>query len=265
MPRSPGIVALLTDYGLRDPYVGVMKGALLSVNPEARIVDLTHDIPPQDVREAARVLSASRSFFPAGTLFVAVVDPGVGTSRAILGVETDRHTFLAPDNGLLSFLDRDGRISRIVSVTESRYFLKPLSRTFHGRDIFAPVAGQLSKGLDLGRLGPSVGRMTTSEAPSLRKTAAGAVQGEVVSIDRFGNLITNIPGDLLTDARDVRITVGRRVVRALSRSYADAKKGELLALVGSTGHLEISVNQGSASRTARIRRGARVLVTRVRA
>ena len=265
MPRSSGIVALLTDYGLRDPYVGVMKGALLSVNPAARIVDLTHDIPPQDVREAGRVLSASRSFVPAGTLFVAVVDPGVGTSRAILGVETDRHTFLAPDNGLLSFLDRDGRIRRIVSVTESRYFLKPLSRTFHGRDIFAPIAGQLSKGLDLGRLGPSVGRMTTSEAPSLRKTAAGAVQGEVVSIDRFGNLITNIPGDLLTDARDVRITVGRRVVRALSRSYADAKKGELLALVGSTGHLEISVNQGSASRAARIRRGDRVLVTRVRA
>lgn len=265
MRKASGIIALLTDYGLQDPYVGVMKGALLSVNPAARLVDLTHDIPPQDVGEACRVLSASRGYFPAGTIFVSVVDPGVGTRRAILGVETDRHLFLAPDNGLLSFLDRDGKIRRIVSVTESRYFLKPLSRTFHGRDIFAPVAGHLSKGLDLGRLGPSVGRMTTSESPAPRVTSAGAVQGEVVAIDRFGNLITNIPADILTDARDVRITIGRRIVRALSRSYADAKKGDLLALVGSTGHLEISVNQGSASRAARIRRGDRVLVTRTRA
>jgi len=265
MPKASGIVALLTDFGLQDPYVGVLKGSLLSVNPAARIVDLSHGIPPQDVREGCRVLSAARSYFPAGTIFVAVVDPGVGSRRAILGVETDRHFFLAPDNGLLSFLDRDGRIRRIIRVTETRYFLKPLSRTFHGRDIFAPVAGHLSKGLDLARLGPSVGRMTTSESPSPRVDPAGAVQGEVVSIDRYGNLITNIPGDLLSDARDVRITVGRRVVRAMSRSYADTRKGELLALVGSTGHLEISVNQGSASRSARIRRGDRVLVTRTRA
>jgi len=262
MVKPSGIVALLTDYGQQDPYAGILKGALLSVNPSARIVDLTHEIPPQDIAEGSRVLSAARPYFPAGTIFVAVVDPGVGTDRAVLGVETDRHYFLAPDNGLLSFLDRGGKIRRIVRVTESRYFLKPVSRTFHGRDIFAPVAGQLSKGLDLGRLGPGIGRMTTSEASAPRVSATGAVDGEVVSIDRFGNVITNIPGDLLRDSRDIRITVGRRTVRALSGSYADAKKGELLALVGSTGHLEISVNQGSARSAAKIQRGDRVLVTR---
>lgn len=262
MAKASGVVALLTDYGTQDAYAGILKGALLSVNPDARIVDLTHDIPPQDVREGARVLSAARPYFPAGTVFVAVVDPGVGTDRALLGVETDRHTFLAPDNGLLGFLDRTGKIRRIVRITESRYFLKPVSRTFHGRDILAPVAGHLSRGVDLGRFGPGIGRITVAEAIAPRVTTAGAVQGEVVSIDRFGNLITNIPGELLSDRGGLRITVGRRVVRALSRSYADAKKGELLALVGSTGHLEISVNQGSARSAARIRRGDRVLVSR---
>ena len=262
MAKDSGIVALLTDYGLQDPYAGVMKGAILSVNPVARIVDLTHNVPPQDIREASRILSASRSYFPKGTIFVAVVDPGVGTDRAILAVETDRHIFLAPDNGLLGFLDRTGSIRRIVQVRESRYFLKPVSKTFHGRDIFAPVAGHLSRGVDLARLGPSVNRMTTGESSAPRATAKGGLEGEIVSIDRFGNLITNIPGELLPDARDVRITVGRRIVQTLSRSYADAKKGALLALVGSTGHLEISVNHGSAHAAARIQRGDRVLVTR---
>jgi hypothetical protein len=262
MAKTTGIIVLLTDFGLQDPYAGVMKGAILSVNPEARIVDLTHDVPPQDIGEATRILSASRPYFPAGTIFVAVVDPGVGTDRAILAVETDRHTFLAPDNGLLSFLDRSGSIRRIVQVRESRYFLKPVSRTFHGRDIFAPVAGHLSRGVDLARLGPSLNRMTTQESSVPHATSKGALQGEVVSIDRFGNLITNIPGEMLPDARDVKITVGRRSVRTMSRSYADAKKGELLALVGSSGHLEISVNHGSAHKSARINRGDRVLVTR---
>jgi S-adenosylmethionine hydrolase len=153
------VVALLTDYGLQDAYAGTMKGAILSENPAARIVDLTHDLPPQDVREGSRVLAAALPYFPDGTVFVAVVDPGVGTDRAILGVETDRHILLAPDNGLLGFLlapsgvEGDDRIRRRVRIAESRYFLKPLSQTFHGRDIFAPVAGRLSRGADLGRFG----------------------------------------------------------------------------------------------------------------
>src|SRR6185436_2470115 len=262
MAKATGIVALLTDYGLQDPYAGLLKGALLSVNPQARPVDLTHEVPPQDVREGSRILAAALPYFPAGTIFIAVVDPGVGTERAIVGVETDRHVLLAPDNGLLGFLERRAR--RIVRIAQSKYFLKPLSQTFHGRDIFAPVAGHLSRGADLARFGPALKRLTVLEDAAPSVAADGALRGEVVSIDRFGNLITNIPAGLLPDARRVRITVGRRVVRSLSRSYADVRKGNLLALVGSTGHLEISVNQGSARSAAGIRRGDRVLVTRAR-
>jgi len=257
--KASGVVALLTDYGLQDAYAGTMKGAILSVNPSARIVDLTHDIPPQDVREGSRVLAAALPYFPAGTVFVAVVDPGVGTDRAIVGVDIGRHVFLAPDNGFLGFLQDDVR--RIIRIAESRYFLKPLSRTFHGRDIFAPVAGHLSRGADLGRFGPSVKTMK-SLSHAKPRVLRNVVEGEVVSIDRFGNLITNIPGTLVPGK--VRITVGRRTLTGLSRSYAEAPEGRLLALVGSTGHLEISVNRGSAHKTAGVRRGDRVLVTRSR-
>jgi S-adenosylmethionine hydrolase len=262
MTKPSGIVALLTDYGLQDPYVGILKGALLSVNPRAQLVDLSHEIPPQDIREAARVLAAARGFFPDGTIFVAVVDPGVGSDRAVVGVETDRQTFLAPDNGLLGFLGDS--VQRRVRISEAEYFLKPLSNTFHGRDILAPVAGHLSRGVDLARFGPALTQIATLETSEPRRSADGGIEGEVVAIDRFGNLITNIPAGMLPDTPGLRISVGRRVLRKLSRSYADAPRGGLLALVGSTGHLEISINQGNAARAARIRGGERVLVTRSR-
>src|SRR6185295_6541490 len=145
MAKASGVVALLTDYGLQDPYVGILKGALLSVAPEARIVDLSHQIPPQDILEGARVLAAARTYFPAGTVFVAVVDPGVGTDRALIGVEADGQFFLAPDNGLLSFLK--GSIRRIIHLTQSKYFRPIVWATFHGRDILAPVAGHLTRGV----------------------------------------------------------------------------------------------------------------------
>jgi S-adenosylmethionine hydrolase len=262
MARATEIVALLTDYGLQDAYVGLLKGAILSVNPLARIVDLTHEVPPHDVREGSRFLAAALPCFPDGTIFVAVVDPGVGTERAIVGIETDRHIVLAPDNGLAGFLAPRAR--RIVRIRESKYFRKPVSRTFHGRDIFAPVAGHLSRGVDLAKFGPAVKHIAAFDDAAPSVAADGALRGEIVSIDRFGNLITNIPGDLMPDARRVRITVGRRVVRSLSQSYADVRKGSLLALIGSTGHLEISVNQGSARTASGVRKGDRVLVTRAR-
>jgi hypothetical protein len=259
--KASGIVALLTDYGLQDPYVGMLKGALLSVNPAARIVDLSHDVPPQDIAEGSRVLAAARPCFPAGTVFVAVVDPGVGTDRALVGVEADRQFFLAPDNGLLSFLL--GSTRRIVRITQSRYFRRPVSATFHGRDILAPVAGHLTRGVDLGRFGPRASSLTLRQR-DLPRWADNGLEGEVVAIDRFGNLITNIPWPMLPNEGGLRIAVGRKTLRKLSRTYADAPEGDLLALVGSTGFLEISVNQGSASKAARIQKGDRVLVTRAR-
>lgn len=256
--KPSGIVALLTDFGWRDPYVGVMKGVILSVNPEARIIDLSHDVPAQAVLEAYFLLSNTYRYFPAGTVFVAVVDPGVGTDRAIIAVETERYLFLAPDNGLLGFLDKNGTIRRIVRVTQKKYFLHPVSNTFHGRDIFAPVAGHLSRGLDPGRLGPQTDSMVRIAPPTPCVTQEGVIRGEVVRVDHFGNLITNIPGDSLAHVGGkLEIRVGKAVLRKLCRSYGEAPKGELIAVVGSTGHLEISVNKGNAQK----RTGARVGTT----
>jgi S-adenosylmethionine hydrolase len=259
--RPCGIVALLTDFGLRDPYVGVMKGVILSVNPDARIIDLSHDVPSQSILEAYFLLSNTYRYFPAGTVFVAVVDPGVGTDRAILAVETDRYLFLAPDNGLLGFLDRESAIRRIVRVSEKKYFLRPVSNTFHGRDIFAPVAGHLSRGLDPGKLGPETSAMVRITPPTPQVTREGIIRGEVVRVDRFGNLITNIPGDSLAQVGGkLEIRVGRAVLRELCRSYGDAPKGKLIAVVGSTGHLEISVNKGNAQKRTGARAGSTVRI-----
>ncbi len=246
MVAPAGVIALLTDFGLKDHYVGVMKGVILSVNVHARIIDISHDIGSQDILNAYFLLSNTYRYFPQGTVFVAVVDPGVGSDRAILAVEADRYTFLAPDNGLLGFLEKDDRIRRIVQVKNEKYFLKPLSNTFHGRDIFAPVAGHLSQGIDLLQLGPEIPRIQRIVAPAPKVTQEGVIVGEIVSIDRFGNLVSNIPGERLADADAVEVKIGKSVIRRLSLSYASAKKGELLAIVGSTGNLEISVAQGDA-------------------
>jgi S-adenosylmethionine hydrolase len=243
-----GVVALLTDFGLKDPYVGVMKGVILSVNRNARLIDLSHDVPPQGVLEAYFLLSNSYRYFPVGTLFVAVVDPGVGSDRAIVGVETEKYLFLAPDNGLLGFLEKDGGVKRVVKIVNRKYFLDPVSNTFHGRDIFAPVAGHLSLGIDLGQMGPEIDVITRIAAPAPRFASEGVVVGEIVTVDQFGNLVTNVPGDRLRKADRVEIRVGKAKIEKVRTSYASAKKGELFGIVGSSGTLEISVNRGSAAK-----------------
>jgi hypothetical protein len=246
MARTSGIIALLTDFGLKDPYVGVMKGVILRINPEARIVDLSHDIPPQGILDAYFLLSNTYRYFPDGTLFLAVVDPGVGSDRNILAVETDAYAFLAPDNGILGFLQKEGKVRRAVYVQNRKYALAPVSNTFHGRDIFAPAAAHLSRGLDLAKLGPETERIHRIVAPAPRISREGVLTGEVVSIDRFGNLVTNIPGEPLASADAVEVRIGKTTIDRLARSYADGKKGALFAIVGSTGNLEISVNKGDA-------------------
>lgn len=260
MPRGAPLVVLLTDFGLKDHYVGVMKGVILSVNPEVHLIDLSHDIGSQDILEAYFLLSNSYRYFPPGTIFVAVVDPGVGTDRAILGVQTDRYTFLAPNNGLLGFLEKESAVRKIVELREARYFLNPVSNTFHGRDIFAPVAGHLSLGVELAELGPKVERMETLRAPSPRVTREGALEGDIVSVDHFGNLVTNIPADRIPSTGSVEIRVGKHSLRGVSRSYGAGPKGKLLALLGSSGTLEISVTQGSASRKTGAKVGDKVRV-----
>lgn len=258
MAGPSGIVALLTDFGLQDPYVGILKGVLLGIHPGARIVDLTHDVAPQDVRGAAFHLSNAYRYFPAGTVFACVVDPGVGGGRGIIAAEAEDRLFLAPDNGLLGFLQDSGKLTKIVRVENEALFLKPVSNTFHGRDIFAPVAAHLSRGADVGELGPVADRMERLSLPAPRAGRSGTLVGEVVSIDRFGNLVTNLSAHRIPQHRAVEVRVGRARIRGLSRTYTDAKRGALLALIGSSEHLEVSVNQGDAKKRTGARIGSRV-------
>jgi len=251
------VIALLTDFGTKDHYVGAMKGVLLSVNRRVQIVDITHEVHPQDVTTAYFLLQNCYRSFPLGTIFVAVVDPGVGSPRAILCVETAQYLFLAPDNGILSFLEREDRITRMFRVTNRDLMLKSISATFHGRDVMAPVAAHLSLGLDLAKLGPPAASMVRlNERPVVN--AEGRVLGQVVSVDRFGNLVTDIRADRLDGASEVR--VGRTRIAGVSRTYADAKKGQTLAYVGSSGTLEIAVAHGNASKKLKIAKGETVQV-----
>ncbi len=262
------VITLLTDFGLDDEYVGVMKGVILSVNPRATVVDITHGIEAQDIVQAAYALKSSFSYFPAKTMHVVVVDPGVGSGRDILALETKGHLFLAPDNGVLTPLLEDEDPDELVRVANPRYFLDSVSRTFHGRDIFAPAAGHVSLGVPLSELGPRVNRETLVRLSILKpgRPAAGQWTGAIITVDRFGNLITNIDGaSLLTESpagaeNAMEIRIGAHLIRGLSTTYADAKPLQPLALIGSRGYLEIAVNQGSARSHFNVGRGDGVRV-----
>jgi hypothetical protein len=239
------VVTLTTDFGLTDPFVGIMKGVLLARAPAARIVDLTHGIPPQDVRAGALVLKHAVPYFSPGTIHVAVVDPGVGTERAALCVETGGGFLVGPDNGVLSLAAVDVR--RIVHLTEERFFLSPRSATFHGRDVFAPVAAALATGTPASALGPEARDMRRLEVPAVRKDG-GTIRGQVIYVDRFGNLVTNVSEiDLAELPREaVSIGVAAARLRGVAHSYGAARPGETVAVIGSWGLLEIAVRNGSA-------------------
>ena len=248
------LIALLTDFGTRDEYVGVMKGVIAGVDPDIRVVDLCHSIEPQNVVHGAYILAAAVPFFPAGTVFVAVVDPGVGTRRRILAVEHRSRRFVVPDNGLIERVIDDGSDAAIVALENSNYFLDPVSRTFHGRDIFAPVAAHLAKGLRLDELGPPLDSdaIATGRIPRCRLAAPDCLEGQVVAADRFGNLMTTI--DTSSVERLTRRAAGRQLVVMLAEkpigpivaTYDQVDKYAPLAVIGSRGLLEISVNCGSA-------------------
>jgi S-adenosylmethionine hydrolase len=241
------VITLTTDFGDDSPYVAAMKGVLLGVNPAARLVDLSHQIPPQDVRHAAFFLAAALPYFSPGTLHVIVVDPGVGTERAVLYVECSGQRLLVPDNGCWTRLP--GADSAAVRhVTNPRYFRPEMSHTFHGRDIFAPVAGHVSRGVRPEELGPAVTdwvHLTWPEPRMHRKS----VVGEIVFVDHFGNLITNIPATMLPGA-PTSLNVGQRAVPRFRwvRTYGEAEAKKLVVLVSSVGLIEIAEAQGSAAR-----------------
>lgn len=251
---ASGVITLLTDFGLVDPFVGVMKGVILSRFPAARVVDLCHGIRPQAIREAAFWLERCYAWFPPGTVHVAVVDPGVGSARRVLAAALLSHFFLVPDNGLLAERLLEAPGARVLAVDIARHGLTPPSATFHGRDVFAPLAAALASGaLDFDALGEPVKPMPCELAGPTRD--AQTISGEVVTIDHFGNLLTNLDGALLAGADLPHAIIGERRV-PLGRTYSEARPGELLALVNAFGVLEIAERDGSAERTLGVGRGA---------
>lgn len=254
------IITLTTDFGAGSHYVAAMKGVILSIHPTAVIVDITHDIPAQDIRSAALMLDNVADWFPAGTIHVAVVDPGVGTDRPIVYAKIGQQHFIAPDNGLLSRLTARMRPDKIVHVLDPSYWLADVSATFHGRDIMAPVAARLAEGLDPDRLGPPLRQLT-----ALDWSAASAnldrIDGAVIEIDGFGNLITNITVDMLagrpTDRR-VCIVCNIYETWGIYHAYADQPGGTLIALIGSSGRLELAIVHDNAAERLGIGVGAPV-------
>lgn len=259
MPRP--VIALLTDFGHSDHYVAAMKGVMLGIAPDATLLDITHGIAPQDVLGAALELDAVAPYLPDGTVVVAVVDPGVGTSRRGIAVDTGRLRLVGPDNGLFTLATEGIETIGAVELSDSRFQRPAMSRTFEGRDRFAPVAAHLAAGVPLADLGPPVRDLVRLEVPA-PVVSADAVDGEVLRADHFGNLLTNIRRvalDTLGDTCEVHVA-GRRL--PLSTTYGERESGALMALVGSTQRLEIAVNGGSAAAVLGLGRGEAVSVRR---
>jgi S-adenosylmethionine hydrolase len=258
------VIALMTDFGTSDYYVPAMKGMILTINPDARIVDISHEIQPQNLYHGAFVLRQTLPYFPAGTIFVAVVDPGVGTDRAILAARYSDRIVLAPDNGLISLLHRDAQLQDIHLVDQPRLFANSVSPTFHGRDILAPVAAHLSLGTPLEHVGPRAEHVEILSVAKPQIEPDGTIRGEVVLIDHFGNLTTNISGPDLTAGRGrhprATVTVGSTEVGMIRTKYADVPHGQLMALVSSADMLEIAVNAGNAAKQTNAVVGTPVLV-----
>lgn len=255
LPAAPPRVTLLTDFGPKDTYVGIMKGVIATIAPQAVVEDLSHGVRPQDVAEAAFLLASAYRYFPPGTIHVAVVDPGVGSARAILAMEFGGFRFVAPDNGLLGGVLRGRAPTRMVRVEEARYFLQPVSATFHGRDILAPVAAHLAAGVSVDQLGPPHDAHCPAPWPAPRQTQKGW-EGEIIHVDHFGNCVTNfVPGERAPHG--VVVLPGDRRV-AVHGHYAAVASGEALAVVGSSGYLELAVRDGSAESLPGLGRGARL-------
>jgi S-adenosyl-L-methionine hydrolase (adenosine-forming) len=256
------VTTLTTDFGVGSPYVAAMKGVILSIDPGAVLIDVTHAIAPQDIRQAALVLAEVAERFPPGTIHVAVVDPGVGTARGLVYAEFGSQRYLAPDNGLLSRVARQSPCGRLVRLVEREYWLAEVSSTFHGRDILAPVAARLGLGLDPERLGPPLERLVMLDWPGPRVTP-DEIQGEVEQVDSFGNLVTNIPAELLRgvlECRELWVACAGREANGIARTYADRPRGSLVALVGSSGRLELAISGGNAGRELGVGVGAEVKV-----
>jgi len=256
MPRP--IVALMTDFGTRDHYAGVMKGVVFGICPDVTLVDITHDLPPHDIAFAAHELAATYKYFPSGTIFLVVVDPGVGTARRGIAADAGDRRFVAPDNGVLTAVFQEAPPKRVVELSERRYARPTVSRTFEGRDRFAPAAAFLAKGIHLEAFGRAVSdyHLLHLAVPEMK---GDALTGQVVRIDRFGNVVTNLDRrscEKLTNGHSgIEVRLGGKSVSRLVATYADLSAGEVGALFGSTDHLECAASSASAADALGVRAG----------
>ena len=263
------IVTIVSDFGLRDEYAGVIKGVILSICPSASIVDITHQIDPQDILQTAYLVPSFYRFFPQGTVHLIIVDPGVGGDRDILAVSHRGHVFIAPDNGVLTLLISREKSDTIVRINNADYFLKPVSTTFHGRDIFAPVSAHIINGTALKDLGTKIEYEDIIHLEDLccRISETGELFGKIISIDRFGNLTTNIDSKSLAalchskSKNRLQIRISAHEILGLSDRYSNAELNTPLALIGSRNYLEIAVNCGSAEEYFKAQKGDSVQVT----
>jgi hypothetical protein len=257
-----GLVTLLTDFGTKDYFVGAMKGVILTINPQARIIDITHAITPHDVRSAAFTLVNYYKNFPRGTVHLCVVDPGVGSARRALLVESDDYFFLAPDNGLLSFVfdesEKQNAPFRVFELTNPKYFAREISRTFHGRDVFAPLAAHLSNGIKSEEFGAEIKDFVRFEIPKPGQISAFETEAEIIHIDHFGNVITNLKADDLPVK--FALKVNETHLEKHRKFYAEAEKGEIFTILGSAGYLEISAFQDSAKDVLKARMRQKILL-----
>jgi len=247
--KASGIITLITDFGLRDPYVAMMKGVILSINPSARLIDISHQIRVGSILQGASIIRETFPFFPSGTVHIAVIDPGVGSDRRSIAIKSENQFFVGPDNGLFWPAINDKKGVKIIHLTESRYFLEHVTYTFHGREVFAPVAAYLSLGIDVEKMGPIVKDPVQLNLPKPKKRE-GTLYGQVIRMDNFGNLITNIHHtelEAFLESSQPIIEVGNLFIKNLSQIYSDASEGEPLALINSSNFLEIAVNLGRAS------------------
>lgn len=257
------IITLTTDFGLSDHFVGTMKGVILGIVPEAEIVDISHSVQAFDVLDGALTLAQGYSYFPERTVHMVVVDPGVGTARRPIVATTDRYHFIAPDNGVLSLIyGREERL-HVRHVTAEHYFLQPVSNTFHGRDIFAPLAAYVAKGVDPAKFGEEVEDFVRFNAPRPKPVNERQLRGVVLKVDRFGNLVTNItpedvPALFQAEPPGFKILVGKREITEIKTAYAQGAPGEVFGILGSMGYLEIAANRGAAAQILGIGKGSDV-------
>ena len=263
MSNPQRIITLLTDFGLQNHFVAAMKGVMLSVNPDLAFVDISHLIPRHDIYSGAFTLAQAYAYFPQGTIHVAVVDPGVGTARKAIVVSAGGHFFVAPDNGLLSYVLRREAGFTAHDITADHYFHKPVSATFHGRDVFAPIAGYISRDVPLRQFGPELAHPVIFKIPAVTRVRDALVQGAILAVDSFGNLVTNLaPADVPAFSQDkgrpCKVIAGKREITSFRVAFSQGAPGELFVIPGSSGYLEIAMRDQSAAAELQIGPGAPV-------